>query len=264
MRVLKALKSVDFFRKIPTDLTEATLSGASISIIAAFTMTFLFGMELNSFLQTTTTTSIVVDQSAPGELLKINFNISFPSLSCEFLTVDVSDSLGTKRLNLSKTVRKFPITSDLEIIGSPVIDKGLPAVEWESEDSQLPDVDITLPINHENFEQTMKQYSIVIVNFYAPWCPWCQRLAPAWEAATAKVHDKYDEADGRIRLAKIDCTQEMNLCRAQHIQGFPSIRVYRNGHDEKTNTRGQVEHESYTGLPSQPPPLMMNANCHAI
>lgn len=43
----------------------------------------------------------------------------------------------------------------------------------------------------------------VIVNFYAPWCPWCQRLEPAWEAATKEVHDKFPERDGRIRLAKV-------------------------------------------------------------
>lgn len=37
----------------------------------------------------------MVDRSAQGELLRINFNISFPSLSCEFATLDVSDALGT-------------------------------------------------------------------------------------------------------------------------------------------------------------------------
>jgi Endoplasmic Reticulum-Golgi Intermediate Compartment (ERGIC) len=40
---------------------------------------------------------LVVDRSPQGELLRINFNISFPSLSCEFATLDVSDSLGTVR-----------------------------------------------------------------------------------------------------------------------------------------------------------------------
>ena len=38
---------------------------------------------------------MVVDRSAPDELLRINFNISFPALSCEFATLDVSDALGT-------------------------------------------------------------------------------------------------------------------------------------------------------------------------
>ena len=53
--------------------------------------------ELNNFLTLETKTSMVVDRSAHGELLRINFNISFPSLSCEFATLDVSDALGTVR-----------------------------------------------------------------------------------------------------------------------------------------------------------------------
>lgn len=42
----------------------------------------------------------------------------------------------------------------------------------------------------------------VVVNFYAPWCPWCQRLEPTWEAVTQEVHQKYPDSDGRIRFAK--------------------------------------------------------------
>lgn len=48
--------------------------------------------------------------------------------------------------------------------------------------------------------------------------------------------------------AQVDCTQEMNLCRSHHIQGFPTIRVFRKGHDERKNAHGQLEHESYTGV----------------
>lgn len=43
----------------------------------------------------------------------------------------------------------------------------------------------------------------VVINFFAPWCHWCQRLEPTWEAATKEVHDKYPEWDGRIRFAKV-------------------------------------------------------------
>ena len=34
--------------------------------------------------------------------------------------------------------------------------------------------------------------------------------------------------------AQIDCTAEMELCRQAFIQGFPSIRVFRKGHDDIT------------------------------
>lgn len=78
--------------------------------------------ELYAFLTTQTVSQLIVDRSSPNELLKINFNIrygglhkghlqiaiyklmllpaalghrSFPALSCEFATLDVSDALGT-------------------------------------------------------------------------------------------------------------------------------------------------------------------------
>ena len=41
--------------------------------------------------------NMVVDRSAQGDLLRINFNVSFPELSCEYATLDVSDTLGMVR-----------------------------------------------------------------------------------------------------------------------------------------------------------------------
>lgn len=44
--VLHTLTYFFMCRKIPRDLTEATLSGAGLSIVAALSMVFLFGMVL--------------------------------------------------------------------------------------------------------------------------------------------------------------------------------------------------------------------------
>lgn len=44
----------------------------------------------------------------------------------------------------------------------------------------------------------------------------------------------------------MDCTSEVDLCRANVIQAFPSIRVFRKGHDE-LNVGGHTVHEAYTG-----------------
>jgi hypothetical protein len=82
-------------RRIPKDLTEATLAGGALSIVAAVAMIFLFGMELQAFLQTSATTTVIIDRSRDGDVMRINFNFSFPALSCEFASVDVSDVLGT-------------------------------------------------------------------------------------------------------------------------------------------------------------------------
>eukprot|EP00197_Chlamydomonas_leiostraca_P009725 CAMPEP_0202865692 /NCGR_PEP_ID=MMETSP1391-20130828/6300_1 /ASSEMBLY_ACC=CAM_ASM_000867 /TAXON_ID=1034604 /ORGANISM="Chlamydomonas leiostraca, Strain SAG 11-49" /LENGTH=473 /DNA_ID=CAMNT_0049545559 /DNA_START=97 /DNA_END=1518 /DNA_ORIENTATION=- len=249
MKLFSKLKSIDFFKKLPSDLTEATLAGAWISIVASIAMAFLFGMEFYSFLSTSSKTELIVDRSPPTDLLKINFNISFPALSCEFATLDVSDALGTKRLNLTKTVRKAPITLDLERVGAATDDTHRPAPKYDDEgrfDDEVLDIDITQPLSHENFQATLARYPIVVVNFFAPWCHWCQRLEPTWEAATKEVHDKYPEWDGRIRFAKVDCTAEVELCRSHYIQGFPSLRVFRKGVDD-VYIGGMHDHEAYNG-----------------
>ena len=42
--------------------------------------------------------------------------------------------------------------------------------------------------------------------------------------------------------AQVDCVQQAALCREHHITGFPSIRVFRSGHDDIT-VHGMRDHE---------------------
>ncbi|PKU69628.1 protein disulfide isomerase-like 5-4 isoform X1 [Dendrobium catenatum] len=241
------LKAVDFYRKIPRDLTEASLSGAGLSIIAALSMVFLFGMELNDYMTVNTSTAVVVDRSPDGEFLRIDFNISFPSLSCEFASVDVSDILGTNRLNITKTIRKFSIDPNLKPTGSEYHPGPIPTVSKHGDDFEEESGDGSVLITTASFDQYAHQYAILAVNFYAPWCYWSNRLRPAWERTAKIIRERYDpEVDGRILMGKVDCTEQINLCRRHHIQGYPSIRIFRKGSDVRED-HGHHEHESYYG-----------------
>ncbi|KAJ3705253.1 hypothetical protein LUZ61_008958 [Rhynchospora tenuis] len=241
------LKSVDFYRKIPRDLTEASLSGAGLSIIAAFTMMFLFGMELGDYMTVSTTTSVVVDRSTDSEFLRIDFNLSFPALSCEFASVDVSDVLGTNRLNITKTIRKYSIDRNLVVTGSEYHPGHIPHISNVGDVTDEEFADGSVSLTRGNFDAFSHQYPILVVNFFAPWCYWSNRLKPSWEKAAKIIRERYDpEMDGRILLGKVDCTIEADLCRRHHIQGYPSIRIFRKGSDLK-ETQGHHDHESYYG-----------------
>nr|KYP55314.1 Protein disulfide-isomerase A4 [Cajanus cajan] len=219
-------------RKIPRDLTEASLSGAGLSIIAALAMMFLFGMELSNYLAVSTSTAVIVDKSSDGDYLRIDFNISFPALSCEFASVDVSDVLGTNRLNITKTVRKFSIDSNLRPTGAEFHSGTVSNAVKHDDEVDEESVEGSFSLATHNFDKYVHQFPITVVNFYAPWCSWCQRLKPSWEKAAKILKERYDpEIDGRIILAKVDCTQEGDLCRRNHIQGYPSIRIFRKGSD---------------------------------
>ncbi|KAL4619256.1 hypothetical protein ACB092_06G067000 [Castanea dentata] len=241
------IKSVDFYRKIPRDLTEASLSGAGLSIVAALAMMFLFGMELNNYLTFSTSTTVIVDKSSDGDFLRIDFNISFPALSCEFASVDLSDILGTNRLNITKTIRKFSIDHNLKPTGSEFHSGPISHDIKHGEEFDEEPVEGSVDLTAQNFDRYSHMHPILVVNFFAPWCYWSNRLKPAWDKAAKIIRERYDpELDGRILLGKVDCTQEPDLCRRNHIQGYPSIRIFRKGSDLR-NDHGHHDHESYYG-----------------
>ncbi|XP_048336437.1 protein disulfide-isomerase 5-3 isoform X3 [Ziziphus jujuba] len=208
--------------KIPRDLTEASLSGAGLSILAALFMMFLFGMELNNYLSVSTSTSVIVDKSTDGDFLRIDFNLSFPALSCEFASVDVSDVLGTNRLNITKTIRKFSIDPDLRPTGAEFHSGPISDFIKHGDEVEEESVEGSVVLSANNFDKLSHQFPILVVNFYAPWCYWSNRLKPSWEKAAKIIRER------------------------NHIQGYPSIRIFRKGSDVRDN-HGHHDHESYYG-----------------
>ena len=167
------------------------------------------------------------------------------------------------RYNLTKTVRKRPIDEAGNVLGEWYIDPR--DIKHEAEDSpQLalppvvegvetdPALDGAMALTEASHAAIEHKYPLLLVNFYAPWCPWSQRMNPVWEAAARTLHGRYPPgSDGRLLLAKVDCTVERPLCVQAGIQGFPSVRVFRGGSDLVANTaalgRAAQDHATYVG-----------------
>jgi thiol-disulfide isomerase/thioredoxin len=199
--------------------------------------------------------------------MRINFNVSFPALSCEFASVDVGDAMGLNRYNLTKTVFKRPIDKDFNPTGPIQWERGaVKEVEHADDEAHAaataaveqhaaamvanPDDDHPEPVialDDKNFESVKKSATVLLVNFYAPWCPWSRRLEPVWEAAAIEVHKKYPKhIANRVVIAKVDCTLHEIVCRNNHIQGYPSIRIFTKGSDVIDHGRHH-DHASYHG-----------------
>jgi len=74
----------------------------------------------------------------------------------------------------------------------------------------------------------------VMVEFYAPWCGHCKRLAPDYEkVATAFAGDK------SIVVAKVDCDANPSLATKYGVTGFPTLKWFARGVKENP--------ESYDG-----------------
>lgn len=259
--------AADFYRKIPRDMSEGTIPGSVISLCAAAMIALLLVSEINQYLSPVFKTKVVVDRSMDGELMRINFNVSFPALSCEFASVDVGDAMGLNRYNLTKTVFKRPIDAEFNPTGPIQWERGgVKEVEHANEEEEAaamgvveqhaaameatPDADHPDPVialDAENFEGVKKVSTVLLVNFYAPWCPWSRRLEPVWEAAGIEIHKKYPSSlANRVVVGKVDCTLHESVCRNNHIQGYPSIRIFTKGSDVIDHGRHH-DHASYHG-----------------
>ncbi|EOD33176.1 hypothetical protein EMIHUDRAFT_426590 [Emiliania huxleyi CCMP1516] len=97
------LKSVHFYRKVPADLTEATLAGGTISLLSSLAMAYLFVSNFRSFLQIETVTSVRLDESQEKKI-QINFNVTLHHLPCRFASVDIADVMGTHLQNVSANI----------------------------------------------------------------------------------------------------------------------------------------------------------------
>mmetsp|Transcript_21024 Transcript_21024/g.66042 ORF Transcript_21024/g.66042 Transcript_21024/m.66042 type:complete len:463 (+) Transcript_21024:340-1728(+) len=226
------LKMVDFFRKIPTDLTEATTLGAALSVASGVFMVILFCVELWAFLSTTIETGVTLDTNSET-LLRINFNITMMELQCDFAVVDVVDVLGTNSMNVTKNVEKWQLDEN----GKRMIFQGrnreqrtIAHDEHHPELHELHKNGVHAPsLPEAEFDSYLAENPYVFVNFFAPWCIWCQRLEPTWEALAEEVERINEEGKETVDvdIVKVDCVANRDLCGAQRIQAFPTLRFFK-------------------------------------
>src|SRR5215211_8003279 len=79
----------------------------------------------------------------------------------------------------------------------------------------------TTNITAENFEETITDNEIVLVDFWADWCGPCKRFGPIYEKAS-------EEYDG-IVFAKLDTDANYELVSQLGIEGIPTLMAFREG-----------------------------------
>nr|ABK96365.1 unknown [Populus trichocarpa x Populus deltoides] len=96
-----------------------------------------------------------------------------------------------------------------------------------------------LTLDHSNFNETVSKHDFIVVEFYAPWCGHCKKLAPEYEKAASILSSN----DPQVVLAKVDANEDANkeIASQYDVKGFPTIVILRKGGKSVQEYKGPRE-----------------------
>jgi thioredoxin 1 len=79
-----------------------------------------------------------------------------------------------------------------------------------------------LEISDREFEEVVQKNRVVVVDFWAPWCPPCRALAPI-------VEELSREYEGRAVVAKVNVDQNRAKANEYGIRSIPTLLFFKEG-----------------------------------
>merc|ERR1712130_568371 len=88
-------------------------------------------------------------------------------------------------------------------------------------------------LTEENFKsEVLDSEEMWLVEFYAPWCGYCQQLVPHYKAAATKLL-------GKVKVGMIDSVKYQNFADKFKIDGYPTIKIFPKGPKNGLKTKTQ-------------------------
>ena len=77
----------------------------------------------------------------------------------------------------------------------------------------------TIELKNDNFQTTIEENAIVIIDFWASWCGPCQSFAPIYESVSTNHAD--------IIFGKLDTEDQTEVAQSFQIRSIPTLVIFR-------------------------------------
>ena len=85
-----------------------------------------------------------------------------------------------------------------------------------------PSIDKPIVVSDRNFDQTVKNYPLVVVDCWAAWCAPCRAIAPI-------VEELAKEYSGKVVFGKLNVDENPETADKFGIKAIPTLLVMKNG-----------------------------------
>jgi len=80
-----------------------------------------------------------------------------------------------------------------------------------------------LVLTDQNFDEVLAQHQYLLVEFYAPWCGHCKKLAPEYAKAAQTLRSE------GLYIGKLDATEQKEVAKRFDIGGYPTLKFFIRG-----------------------------------
>ncbi|KAF9583674.1 hypothetical protein BGW38_008890 [Lunasporangiospora selenospora] len=104
----------------------------------------------------------------------------------------------------------------------------------EGDDPTINPLGEVIVLDKSTHNQHLKGDQPWLVEYFAPWCGHCKNLAPIYKELAKALK-------GKVNVASVDCPANEDLCRAQRIRGYPTIKLHQNGQEIEFTKQRNLE-----------------------
>lgn len=84
-----------------------------------------------------------------------------------------------------------------------------------------------------DYETLTQQSKVVLIEFFATWCPHCRRMMPI-------VEEVKELLDGRAQVFQLDIDQNQEVADDNGVKSVPTFIIYRDGKEQWRNS-GEID-----------------------